>query len=53
MVALTKKAQVEERRRKAQACQVLQVLHMGSPYLYMPNQAIGKATSGASTKAIS
>ena len=39
--------------KEAQACQVLQVPHMGSPYLYVPNQEIGEARSGASTKATS
>ena len=45
------KAQVEERRREAKACKMIQVLHLGSPHLNVPNKAIGKATSGASTKA--
>ena len=36
---------VVEGRREAKACQMLQVLHMGSPHLYVPNQASGEATS--------
>ena len=48
-----RKDQVKERRREAQACQVLQVPHMGSPHLYVPNQAIGEATRRASIKATS
>jgi hypothetical protein len=30
-----------------------EVLHMGSSHLYVPNQAISEATSGASTQATS
>jgi phage protein D len=32
---------------------VLQVLHLGSPHLNVPNQKIGEATNEASTKATS
>ena len=42
---------VVEGRREAKACQMLQVPHMGSSYLNVPNQAIGEATRRASTKA--
>jgi hypothetical protein len=38
-------------KKEAQACQVLQVPHLGLSHLNMPNQAIGEATSEASTKA--
>ena len=51
MVALMKRSSSEERRREAKACQMLQVLHMGSSHLYVPNQASGEATSRASIKA--
>ena len=53
MVAPTRKAQVEEGRREAKASQVLQVPHMGSSHLYVPNQASGEATRRALTKATS
>jgi hypothetical protein len=48
-----REAQIEERRREAKACQMLQVPHMGSSHLYVPNQTISEATSEVSTKATS
>jgi len=51
VVAKQREAQEDEGRREAKACQVLQVLHLGSSHLYVPNQAIGEASSEASTKA--
>jgi len=44
---------VVEGRREAKACQMLQVPHMGSSHLHMPNQGIGEAKSEATNKAIS
>jgi len=48
-----REAQEYKRRREAKACQVLQVSHLGSSHLNVPNQAIGEATSKALTKATS
>ena len=45
------KLKLKKRRREAKACQVLQVPHLGSSYLNVPNQAIGEATRRASIKA--
>ena len=55
MVAPTKKSSswIEEGRREAKEYKMLQVPHMGSPYLYVPYQASGEATRRASTKATS
>jgi hypothetical protein len=47
-----RKAQVEE-GREAKACEVLQVPHLGSPHLNLPNQKSSETISEVTTKATS
>jgi ribosomal protein S27E len=47
------KLKLNKEEERPKHVKMLQVPHIGSSHLYVPNQAIGEATSGASTKATS